>query len=268
MSSSQQPCARRICEGILTEEKHYKIEHGIHHSEISIIDRMLTRHIELKDSYSELYEKLYQHPPALQVFFDLLLGTSALWSPEKIAQARTKRDELADVNRKIAKKAEELAELLERREDLNNTSGFCSQTHYDVCDVIEAASVHNHWFGHSVKSPLKALSGRFDGKYWPSLDQFVRVLAVDAENAGIEPTSRVTAAATATRRSLAGFFKALFAALESNSAQNYGKLPHGFKLTDGTLASLANCALGLQSDDLVDSTYVKRLRQRERNGSR
>ena len=188
---------------------------------------------------------------------------------EKIAEARVARDELAGVNRQIARKAEELAELLERRTELNNTSGFSSETHYHVCDVIEAASEHNYLFNSWVKDRLDALRGQFDLKYWPSLDQFVRVLAADAENAGMEATDPLTAAATmASRPSRADFFKALFAAIEENSARNYGLLPKGFKPTDGTLASLANCALDLGPDELADSTYVKRLRQRERNGGK
>ncbi len=184
-----------------------------------------------------------------------------------MAQARVARDELADVNRQIARKAEELAELLERRTDLNNTSGFSSETNYHVCDVIEAASEHNYLFNAWVKDRLDALRGQFDLKYWPSLDQVLRQLAADAEKSGMEATDPLTAAATAASRpSRADFFKALFAAIEENSARNYGLLPRGFKLTDGTLASLANCALDLGPDELADSTYVKRLRQRERNG--
>ncbi|MBN1016167.1 hypothetical protein JTM58_34920, partial [Pseudomonas aeruginosa] len=78
-----------------------------------------------------------------------------------------------------------------------------------------------------------------------------------------------TAAATvASRPSRADFFKALFASIEENSARNYGLVPRSLKLTDGTLASLANCALDLGLDELADSTYVKRLRQRERNGGK
>ncbi|MDA0575267.1 hypothetical protein [Burkholderia gladioli] len=78
----------------------------------------------------------------------------------------------------------------------------------------------------------------------------------------------MTAVATvASRPSRADFFKALFAAIEENSAHHYGLLPRGVKLTDGTLA-LANCALDLGPDELADSTYVKRLRQRERNGGK
>ncbi|HRK23036.1 MAG TPA: hypothetical protein PLX06_14555, partial [Fimbriimonadaceae bacterium] len=66
--------------------------------------------------------------------------------------------------------------------------------------------------------------------------------------------------------SKADFFKALFAAIDENSANSYGQLPRDFKLTDRTLASFANCALDLGPDDLVDDAYMKRLRQRERSG--
>lgn len=269
MSSPQPTNALQACENILIEGKRYNVEHDILPSENAVADRLLARGVELKDAYGELYEKLHPHPPALKVFLDLLLSTAAFWSPEKIAQARVERDELAGVNQQIARKAEELAELLERRTDLNNTSGFSSETHYHVCDVIEAASERNYLFKSWVKERLDALRGQFDLKYWPSLDQFARELAADAESASMEPTDPLTAAATgASRPSRADFFKALLAAIEENSARNHGLLPKNFKLTDGTLASLANCALDLEPDELADSTYVKRIRQRERNGSR
>jgi len=41
-------------------------------------------------------------------------------------------------------------------------------------------------------------------------------------------------------------------------------IPAELKLTDATLASLANCVLDLGPDELVDSGYVKRFRQRQR----
>ncbi len=269
MSSPQPTSAQQACEAILIEAKRYNIEHDMLPSENAVADRLLGHSLELKDAYGELYEKLNPHPPALKVFLDLLLSVSAFWNPEEIAQSRLERKELEGVNRQIAKTAEELAQLLERRTELNNTSGFSCGTHYHVCDVIEAASEHNHRFNSWVKERLDALRGQFDLKYWPSLEQFVRVLAADAESAGMEPSDPLTAAATAaTRPSRADFFKALFAAIEESSASTYGQLPEGFKLTDGTLASLANCALDLEPDELVDATYVKRLRQRERNGGK
>lgn len=108
---------------------------------------------------------------------------------------------------------------------------------------------------------------QFDLKYWPSLDEFLQELAYDSEKAVLEATDPLTAAArSATRSSKADFFKALFAAIEENTVENHGLLPRGFKLTDRTVASLANCALDLGPDELIDDAYIKRFRQRERNG--
>ena len=148
-------------------------------------------------------------------------------------------------------------------------SGFSSDTHYHVCGVIETASQQNYLFQSYVQEKLGVLRGQFDLKYWPTLGEFLQEIASDAEKAVMEATDPLTAAATAAARpSKADFFKALFAAIEENSAKNYGQLPKGLKLTDRTLASLANCALDLGPDDLVDDAYMKRLRQRERNGAK
>lgn len=142
-------------------------------------------------------------------------------------------------------------------------------THYHVCGVIEAASRTNHLFRSYVQKRLAALRSQFDLKYWPSLTDFLEVIATDAGSAVMEATDPLTAASTsAVRPSKADFFKALFAAIEAHSMKNYGQLPAGFRLTDRSLASLANCALNLDPDDLIDDAYVKRLRQRERKGSK
>lgn len=269
MSSPQKTSPQRACEDILRDAMRYNIEHDILPSENAIVDRLLARGTELKEAYQELHDKLHRDPLSLKVFLDLLLSTAAFWSPEKIAESRNARVALANVNRQIAGKAAELAELLERRTDLNNTSDFSSDTHYHVCDVIEAASEHNYLFKSYVKDRLDALQGQFDLKYWPSLSQFLQVVASDAQSAEMEATNPLTEAATeATRPSRADFFKALFAAIKENSADKYGQLPKGFKLTDGTLASLANCALGLGPDNLADGAYVKRLRQRQRDSGK
>ncbi|MBV8470929.1 MAG: hypothetical protein JOY60_13845 [Burkholderiaceae bacterium] len=268
MSSSQTMNPQQICEDILLEGKQYNIEHHILPSENAVADRLLARGIELKDAYDELHGKLHARPPALQVFLGLVLSTAAFWNPQKMQEARTARSDLSNVNRQIARKAAELATLLEQRTDLHNTSGFSTETHYHAIEVIESASRGNYLFQSYVQEKLDALRGQFDLKYWPSLSDFMRELASDAEKADTEATDPLTAAATsAARPSKADFFKALFASVEENSAENYGQLPRGFKLTGRTLASLANCALDLGPDELVDEAYVKRLRQRERNGT-
>ncbi len=269
MSSFPSTHPQQICESLLLEEKRYNIEHNILRSENAIVDRLLARETEMKDVYAELHSKLHMHPQALQVFLGTILRTAAHWNPEKLEQARVVRTSLVEVNQQIARKAAELSVLLEQRSHLENTSSFSGDTHYDVVDVIEAASRDNHLFQTHVQEKLDAVRGQFDEKYWPSLAAFVQQLASDAEKAGIEATNPLTAAGTEAKRpSKADFFRVLFAAIKRASLSHGGQLPKDCLPTDRTLASLANCALDLDPDELVDADYVKVLRHRQRERSR
>ncbi len=266
MSQRYPDSPQYICEQILRDERQYNIAHRILSSEVAVADRLLARGLELIEAYEELHSKLNVHTGSLQAFLGLILSTTAFWSPEKILAARTVRNDLVAINRQISSKASELVNLLQQRSELHNTSSFSSDTHYHVCHVIEEAAKGNALFGWYVQKRLKALHAQFDLKYWPTLSDFVQELASDAEAAGPIASDPLTAAATtALRPSLADFFKALLAAIEENRVRRYGLIPHDFKVTDNTLASLANCALGLPPDELVDGPYVKRLRQRLRS---
>lgn len=170
MPTAQTTTPQQACENILIDDKRYNTERGILRSENAIIDRLLTRGLELKPAYGELYEKLHSLPPALNAFLGLLLSTAAFWSPEKIAKSRGRRDELIETNRQIGRKAAELAQLLEQRTRLHETSGFSSRTHCHVCNVIEAAAGNHSLFDAYVKDRLSALCSQFDLKYWPSLE--------------------------------------------------------------------------------------------------
>lgn len=269
MSAPQSDNPKQICEDILIEGKRYNVEHRILPSEDAVADRLLARGIELTEAYEELHGKLHAHPHALQIFLGLVLSTAAFWNPEKIAKARTARGDLGNVNQQIARKAAELAGLLQQRSDLHNTSGFSTDTHYHVCDVIEVVAKRNYLFTSYVQERLDALHGQFDLKYWPSLSDCLQELASDAEDAVAEATDPLTAAATvASRPSRADFIKALLAAIDENRGRNHGQLPNDFKVTDNTLATLTSCVLDLGPDDLVDGPYVKRLRQRKRDGAK
>jgi hypothetical protein len=260
--------AREICETLLRAARSDRVEKAILPSEVEVIDRLLGRGLELDKAYDELRSKLYAHPPALEVFFDLLLSTAAFWNPEANLEARKGRARLIEVNRHIGEKATELASLLNERTGLKNHSGFSCDTHYHPVHVIHAAAEKNYSYQHWVKEKLKSITGQFDLKYWPSVSEFVQVIADDAARATPKPHDAVTAAGTeGPRAGLVGTFKAFFVALEDSSERNYGLLPRAFELTDGSVASLMSCALGLDPDD-VDSDYVKRLRQRQRERAR
>ena len=258
-----------VCEGILLIEKRYNVEHEILPSENVIIDRLLSRRLELADTYKELHQKLSGRPHALKTLLGVVLSVAAFWGPEQIAEARSERARLKEVNRRIASKAAELAALVLERSELHNESGFSSNTHYHVAKVIDGAAAGNYLFRSYVREPLHHLRGQFDLKYWPRIDDFLNEVARDAREADLEASDPITAAATTgIRNSLTDFFEALFAGIEENNTGSFGFIPMGLRLTDNTFATLANCALDLETHDMVDAAYVKRLRQRKRERAR
>lgn len=263
MKNTQCPYAKSVCEQILAEQMRRNQEQNIWRSQNVIIERLLSRGDELTDAYEDAYHKLNARPFALQTFLGTVIDIAAFNSPQKNAEARAERDMLTKLNEQIARKAEDLANLLKQRSELHNAGSFTSDTFCSVGGVIEAASKGNYLFQSYVKERFKALHGQFDLKYWPSLEEFVEALAADAKNASTEPIDSVTAAATKPRgESLKSFFQALYAAIEEASSKYGGHIPYGVALKDATMAMLGNCALGLEPDDMIDSGYIKTLRSR------
>jgi len=257
----------RACEDLLRQEREYNEERNIWPSQNKIIDRLLDRRVELIDAYAEIHEKLHSHPHALKEFFRALTYTGVSWNPTKNVEARAARDRLIEINRGIVEAAGALAALLEERSELENSSSFHAHGLYHVGEVIEVASAGNYMFEWHLREPLQALRAQYDFKYWPSMAACAAALAQDALTSEVETSNVVTEAATrANRASKADFFKALYANIDEYGAGGHGFISSGFRLTDETIASLANCVLDLSADQGVDGAYVKRLRQREREG--
>ncbi|MFP5085573.1 hypothetical protein [Acinetobacter pittii] len=265
MSLIDQTKALQACEAILLDKKARNIQANILPSENIIIDRLLARNGELRDVYSELYSKLGKDLLALRRILELIVEITFSHNPDQVMKSRSAQKQLNEVNQQIAVKAHELADLLESRSELINTSDFTTPTHYHIGDVIREASRSNPHFRSHLQAELKLLQGRFDFKYWPQLHELMRVIAEDARVALPTAIDSITEAATSGERaSLADYFRALFEAIECNRQKEYGFLPDDFKLTDSSIATLVNCALPLEPEEMIDGPYVKNFRSRER----
>ena len=193
------------------------------------------------------------------------MEVTSMHNPEEAKRSRDAEKQLNEVNRQIYSKATELAELLKSRSELINTSGFTTDTHYHICDVICEASLNNPYFTSYLQDKLKQLQGQFDLRYWPRLDAMLKVIAEDASKAVPVAIDSITDAATLGEiASLVDYFRALFEGIECNRQREYGFLPNDFQLTASTIATLANCALAREPEEMIDGLYVKNLRSRER----
>lgn len=117
----------------------------------SVINGMLQRRIELAEVYQEAHAALAQAPRALYVFWDVFLHAADGWNLQKNRAARQAREELVGVNRRISELADQLAALLDRRDTLQNYTGFSSNARYHILDILDDASEHNGLYDSYVK---------------------------------------------------------------------------------------------------------------------
>lgn len=263
MKHSTQLNPTEICVTRLKEHRAENIKNDISPSENQVIDRLLLHSKSLQELYSEICAKLMGNQIAC--LLGILLDISIYWRPEANKTARDDRQKLIELNQDIVKKSNELAQLLRKRSEICNLSGFSCNTYYDICDVIEDAAKDNDLFKSYIRKRFTSVRAGFDLKYWPDLPSVVSQIGSDAECAEVVASDPLTAAATESlRASVTDYFKALFAAFNENEKRFGGLLPNGFKLTDGSLAAMANIFLDLQPESIIDSGYVKGVRQRLR----
>ncbi len=268
MDSTKTNDAVKLCEDILRKTHKENTERNIWPSANVVIDRMLERRLELKDVYCELQAKLHDIPYGIWTFFDSILGVTVVWHPDAISEQRASRERLAEINSWIEKLANELADLIDERTEISCDSGFSSDSRYHIGDVLEEAGESNHLFGFWLKEPLGQLKSEFGLKYWPEISDVVRALAADARLVEVKASNPITEAATSAKRSSrSDFVRALYVALAERTERDNDRLPNLFRLTDSSMASLLNCLLNLEADEMIDGPYIKRFRQRDRRAS-
>lgn len=264
MAIPDSTAAVELCERILTKDIRYNEDHSMLARRNSVARRLLGRRLELVEAYMDLVTRLrYERPIA--VVLDQVLVAATYCNKEETTKMRLARADLEQVNRRIARTADELAGLLEERTHLQNHSDFSSNTHYHPVDLMEAAAEANGLYSAFLKGKLDALRYQFDLKYWPSLSAMTRAMAADARGAIVCVTDDVTEAATTGKRaSDTDFFRAFYAGLEHCKTTLGGLVPDDYEMVDRTLAALATCALGRHSDLPFTSEYVKQCRARIR----
>ncbi|MCD0256828.1 hypothetical protein JWH11_01250 [Xanthomonas melonis] len=257
--------AQLICEEFLQEQIRRNEVERIVPSESKVARTMLSRGLELRSVYQELEQSLGFDGVEWKVFLEFcVLATGAHWTPEKNIADRSARKRLDKVNEAIAGLADQLAELLEERDEINNRGPFSSDTLYHPVDVIDRASERNGHYQSYLKERLENLC-QFDLKYWPSLSEMVRVIATDAEIANVQShDSRSAAMSQTSRPSVADFVRAIEEGIAENQHCGLGGLPASFRLSDESIAALVNVLLNLPPESAKDAKYVKNIRERDR----
>lgn len=89
---------------------------------------------------------------------------------------------MTNMNEKIAAQAA-LSALLTDQDQMRNRNAFSLERTTHIVDLIEAASVLNGHYRSYLRGLLDALRSKYDGKYWPSLEQILNVAGMEIPEA-------------------------------------------------------------------------------------
>ncbi|WP_429236464.1 hypothetical protein [Aeromonas salmonicida] len=255
----------KFCEDFLRSEIAYNEERHILKSENEVANRLLKYHVHMSSVYKHLCETL-PTAEAVRTVLRGLLSSQAFWSCDDLKDAREDKARLIRTNQAIAEKADELAKLIKERSELHNKSGFTSDTHYSVADVViqAANNTRNFYFKGYLEEKFQYLAS-FDLKYWPSLSEFMDEISRDSREGHTAASDPMTAAGTSSAKaSKADFIRAFLAYLADCYEERGGRLPNGYVPSDAAMADIMNSVMNLEADCVVTVEYIKSFRQKER----
>lgn len=258
-------------EAFLSAERADLRDQNILASNVVVIDNMLANTVNLADAYAEILTQApvgtvgtWGEHEAWKRIMLAIIEAAAGWSPPRVSETRAAVCRVAELSEKIAKNARVLAELLRTRESHRNKHAISGPDDYHPLDVLDfAADISNqaHLYKGWIAPRLADVRADFDLKYWPSTSDFLEALA-DLQTASIEPYDDLSRAAMDSRQS--GSPLEFVRALDAELAHLERFENIRVKFTHRTVAEIANAALALPDDGLLNSDSVKRYRARMR----
>ncbi|QHC08068.1 hypothetical protein GRF56_11910 [Aeromonas veronii] len=257
--------ALELCEGLLRKELEYNESRSIWPSVNEVVRILLKQSATMAPVYEELCQKLPQERE-VGSYLDALISSFSLWDEDDLRKAREDRDKLVELNEEISDKASKLVGLLREREYICNRGRFSCERETYLAGLIDRAGSDNHLYTMYLQDEIMPLAARYEPKYWPSVEDVLSEIAIDAVQSQVYALDAATEAGTSSRKSSqADALRAFLAKLEEYALS--GAIPSKFRLSDGSTATMLNCITEQNADSLVTADYIKNFRHKERERS-
>ncbi|MEW9296730.1 hypothetical protein [Enterobacter cloacae] len=228
----------------------------LHKASWPMIERLIARETEMRSVWKEIarYGLSWEQCHTLheQIVFAGQSGTDA-------AVQRLKADyrQLTDISNDIGQLAKQLAAKLDAREHVLNHNSFTLDSTVHIVELIDKAAAGNGHYRSRVREQLLLLE-TYELKYWPSLQDILRILAGEpVENGYMEESDR--ALVSGRGELVPDYLRELFRCIQNARTCHWG-LPQGFRLTDACLAALATVSLDLPEPASVAAVKMHRTR--------
>ncbi|ELQ6014826.1 hypothetical protein R2221_003900 [Cronobacter sakazakii] len=229
-----------------------------------LLERLITREVEMRP----VWEEIALHgltPEQCRTLLEQLCFAGDNGTLEEQKRLQDDYKKLTLLNTAIVSQAAELAAMLNERDDIHNRNTFENDYSTDVVSLIHTASEHNGYYRSYLRETLEALRCRYDGKYWPSFQQLLSVLAHQHPVTAFTDQSD-DVMLRAKRKALSVYLRQLFTNLhkitvrETEYRYRHIYLPADFRLTDAGLATLASVSLDMEDPATVESVKMQRHR--------
>lgn len=270
----EEPSPVEQVEAYLRIQHLYNVEHKIWPGNNVVIERLLADNINMADVYNELFRICPRGYPRNWKYerwtfvIDAIIETASGFNLKEIKSLRDAisgvdgKNGVNQINQSIKEKASELAALLRDRDSICELKGLTRPIDFHPLWLIEPAtkiaSIRKHYrYTSWVKKNIDALCGQFDLKYWPSTADMLDALA-DMQDVEPTPQDRADAAVLGCRQ-ISSATRVFLRALQAKLLKLYAHdLEISIKFSDESLATIADCALGLDGEP--DSENVKKFR--------
>jgi hypothetical protein len=267
MKVISKPCPISFCEEFTKQELFDLKENEIWNSWHPVMERLLSRSVEMKPVYFEIFDKLGCSldfcSPELRLTLEAIWASGKLFNQDTISHKRKVQKELSQLHMDIPRLTSELSKALIRQRELQNTEDFRLGKYISLVGLISLAGKSNGHYSGWIDEELKKLDDEYDGKYWPEPEDLITAIG-DFESSRDFPTQGYLPEEVMSGRK--SIIKDFVLGLDSD-IYRCREIPISFSFSNASMASIANVVLDLQADTLATAEAVRVIRNRSKNGS-
>lgn len=242
--------------------------HLISPKDRKLAEQLRTRHGEMKPVYIEIHEILSRLPlqkliPERRAFpvMDAIIGGVARYGLNVTWSRKEIQSNINDINAEIVTTTLKLIALIDRHEKEQLKGPIISGAYLDIFHLIEHSTregLRNPLFDSYIK-PIIQRTGGFDTRYYPTLQEFLTSIISEIEDQGEpEPISHMDAVVLESQKPSRNDFIRYFNAVVKENIR-VCCLPSEFSISHKAIATITECALGLETGSVDTSSVSKAL---------
>jgi len=262
MNSQSRRDATSKCEQFTRQELNDYKEANIWSSCYPVMERLLSRSVEMGPVYEEICNKLDGYSTNSASF---ILTMEAIWisykffNTEAISRKKDAMKELVQLHKNIPILVNDLCEAINRQSELLEQEDFDPGLSLGSPELLALAS---HSKASYIEEGINELHCKYDRKYWPTVAEIIAVIGAFEASRPIPTQNHLPSDVMGGRATILKDFVLSFDA----DLKNTDEIPNSFSFSNSSMATIVNIALDLPVDQIATSDAIRLIRKRRNDG--